>query len=44
MRTNNDCRQAVRTTMRHYNDCRKPGDNVHIYGNDEKVINIYNSN
>jgi len=30
-------------TIRHYNDYRKPGNNMYIYRNDEDMTNIYDS-
>jgi len=44
MRTNDDCRKRAQTTMQYYSDCRKPGDNVYIYGNYREMINIYDFN
>ncbi len=44
MYTNNDCRRRDRTTMRYYNDCNKPGNNIHICRNDKEMINVYNYN
>ncbi len=44
MYINDDCRQRDRTTMQYYNDRNKPGYNVHIYGNDEEMTNIYSCN
>src|SRR6266699_5418145 len=42
--TNNDCRPRDRTIMRYYSDRNKPGDNVHICGNDEEMTNVYSYN
>ncbi len=44
MYTNNDCRPRDRTTMRHYSDRNKPGDNVYICENDEEMTNVYSCN
>ncbi len=30
--------------MRYYNNRNKPGYNVHIYGNDEEMTNVYSCN
>ncbi len=43
MYINDGRRQRVQMTIRHYNDYRKPGNNMYIYRNDEDMTNIYDS-